>query len=65
LQCFFLLIHIRNIAILALIPIDITGSQVKPLEFSRGPSSPAGGGNAIAFVTFILDIHAAPCISKM
>jgi hypothetical protein len=53
LRCFFLLIRIRIIAILALIPVDITGSQVKPLEFSCGLSSPAGGGDGIAFVTVI------------
>jgi len=70
LRCFFLLIRIRIriVAILALIPVDITGSQVKPLEFSRGPSSPAGGADGIvlvAFVTFIFVIPAAPWHPEM
>jgi hypothetical protein len=60
LRWFVLLIRICIIAILALIPVDITGSPVKPLKFSRGPSSPAGGGNGIAFVTSIIEIPAAP-----
>jgi hypothetical protein len=59
------LVHIRIhiVAILALIPVDITASQVKPLDFSRGPSSPAGGGVSIAhvaFITFIFVISSAP-----
>ena len=62
-RCFFLLIRI--IAILALIPVDIAGSHVKPLEFSRSPSSPAGGGDGIAFVTLILEISAAPWYPEM
>ena len=67
-RCFFLLIRIRIIAILALIPVDITGSQVKPLEFRRGPSSTAGGGDGIAiiaFITFIFVIPAAPWHPEM
>ena len=59
LRCFFLLICIRIIAILAPIPVDITGSQIKPLELSRGPSSPAGGGNGITFITCIFEMPAA------
>jgi len=64
-RCFFLLIHISIIAILALIPVDISGSQVKPLEFSSGPSSLAGSGNGIAFVTFIFEIPASPSYPQM
>jgi hypothetical protein len=60
LQCFFLLLLIHIIGILALIPVDITGSQVEPLEFSHSPSSPAGGGNRIGFVTVIFGIPTAP-----
>jgi len=68
LQCFCLLIHISIIAILALIPVDITGFQINPLKSSRGLSSPAGGGDGIAlvtFVTFIFLIPAAPCHQEM
>jgi hypothetical protein len=65
LRCFFLLIRIHNIAILALIPVDITGFQVKPLEFSCGPSSPAGSGNCIALVTFIFEMPATPWHPEM
>jgi len=68
LRCFFLLIHIRVIPILTFIHFDITGSEVKSLEFSRGPSSPDCGGDAItlvAFVTFIFVISAAPWHPKM
>jgi hypothetical protein len=36
----FLLIRIRIIANVGLIPVHITGSQVKPLEFSCSLSSP-------------------------
>jgi hypothetical protein len=60
LRCFFLLLLIHIIGILALIPVDITGSQVEPLEFSQSPSSPAGGGNSIGFVTVIFGITTAP-----
>jgi hypothetical protein len=48
--------------------VDITGSQVKPLKLSRGPSSPAGGGDGIAlvaFVTFIFEIPATPWHPEM
>jgi len=41
LRCFVLLIGICILAILALITVDITGSQVKTPKFRRGPSSPA------------------------
>jgi hypothetical protein len=44
-------IHI--IASIALIPIDMTGSQGKPLEFRCGPASPALGGDGIGLVDFI------------
>jgi hypothetical protein len=69
-RCLFLLIRIRIrvVAILALISVDITGSQVKPLEFHHGPSSPAGGGDGIAtvaFITFIFLIPAALLHPKM
>jgi hypothetical protein len=67
---FFLLIciHIPIVAILALIPVDITGSQVEALKFSCGPSSQAGGGDGIAlvaFVPFIFVIPAAPWHPEM
>jgi hypothetical protein len=65
LRCFFLLIRLRIIAILALIPVDIIASKVKPLEFSSGPSWPAGGSDGIAFVTLIFEIPAAPWHPKM
>ena len=68
LWCFFLLIRIRAIPILAFIPFDITRSQVKSLELSRGPSSPACGGEGItlvAFVTFIFGFPAAPWHPEM
>jgi hypothetical protein len=61
LRCFCLLIHIRIIAILALISVDSTSSPVIPPEFSRGPSLPAGSGDGIAFVTLIFEICTAPC----
>jgi hypothetical protein len=63
LRWFFLLIRI--IAIHALIAINITGSEVKPPKFSRGPSSPAGSGVGIAFVTFIFEIPTAPWHPEM
>jgi hypothetical protein len=59
LRCVFLLIHICIIAILALIPVYIIGFQVKAPEFSHGPLSPAGGGDGITFVTFLVGIPAA------
>jgi hypothetical protein len=62
LRCFFLLIWIRIVVIVALIPNHSTGSQVNPVEFSRGQSSLAGDGDDIAlvdFVTFIIVILAA------
>jgi hypothetical protein len=43
----------RIITIVARIPVHITGSQVKPLEFSYIPWSPAGGGHGIALVDFV------------
>jgi len=49
-------------------PFDIAGSQGKPLKFSHGPSSPAGGGDGIslvAFITFIFVIPAAPWHPEM
>jgi hypothetical protein len=59
-----LLIHIRIcnliVAILALLPVEITAFQVKPLEFSRGPSSPAGVGHGIALFAFVSFIFAIP-----
>jgi hypothetical protein len=50
------------------LPIDCTGSQVKPLEFSRDLSLVAGGGHVIALLTsiaVILVISSAPWHSKM
>jgi len=60
LQCLLLLIPIRIIAIIALIPVDINGSQVKPLKLSRGRSSPAGCGDGIGLVVFIIFIIVIP-----
>jgi hypothetical protein len=65
LRCFVLRIRICILAILAIIRVDITGSQVKPLEFSRGPWSPDGGGDCIALVTNIFEIPAAPWHPEM
>jgi hypothetical protein len=64
----FLLIRIRIIAVVALVPVHISASQVKPLEFSCGPSSPADYGDGIVlvdFVTFIVVILAAPSDPEM
>jgi len=60
---FCLLIPIHIVPFLALIPFDIAGSQVLPLEFSCTPSSLDGGRDGIAlitFVTFIFVLSAAP-----
>jgi len=63
LKCFLLLISIPIVTIVALIPVNITGSQMKPLELSHGLSLLAGSGDGsvlIAFVTFSLVLPAAP-----
>jgi hypothetical protein len=68
LRCVFLLIRISIVAILAFIPVDIPGSQVKPLEFPHGPSLPPGGWDGIvivAFITFIFVILTASWNPKM
>jgi len=65
LQCLFLHICFHIIASLDLIPVDITGSQDPALEFIRGPSSPAGGGDDLTFITFMLIIAAAPWHADM
>jgi hypothetical protein len=68
LQSIFLVIGIRIVAIVALISVHTTGSQVKPLVFSCGPSSPAAGGDGIAlvdFITFVGVILAAPWQPQM
>jgi hypothetical protein len=67
-RCFFLLIRNHIVAILTIIPIGITGSEVKPVQFSRGPSSPAGNGDEIAhvaFITFTVIITPAPWHPEM
>jgi hypothetical protein len=43
----------RIVAIITLLPIHITGSQVKPLEFYCGPSWPAGGGEGITLIDIV------------
>jgi hypothetical protein len=61
-------IRIRIVAVLNLLPVDITGSQVKHLECGCGLASPARGGDVIAliaFVTFIFVIPAAPWHPEM
>ena len=61
-------IQIYIVAILAVIPIDISVSEIKPLEFSRGLPSPAGGGDGIALIfsfTFIFVIATAPWLPEM
>jgi len=63
-----MLIGIRIFGIFALIPVQITISQVKPLEFSCGPLSLAGGGDGIAlidFITFIIVILSGPWHPEM
>jgi hypothetical protein len=52
LRCFFVIIRI--VAFLALIRIKITCSQVKHLEFSRGRSLLAGGGDDIMLFSFVV-----------
>jgi hypothetical protein len=64
LRCFFLpiCIRIRIVAILALILVDITGWQVKALQFRHGPLSLAGDVDdtvIVSFITFIFVIPAA------
>ena len=68
LQCLLLLSRSLIIAILALIPVDINCSQVKLLEFSYSPLSPADSGDGvtlIAFITFIFEIPTSPWHPKM
>jgi hypothetical protein len=60
LGCCIILIRIRIVALVTLIPVDITFSWVKPLEVILGPSSPAGGGDGIAPGTFITIIFVLP-----
>jgi hypothetical protein len=63
LQGIIFLIRIRIVAILPLISIAITGSQVNPPKFSGGLSLLPGAVNGIAivaFVTFILVVPHAP-----
>jgi hypothetical protein len=63
LQCVFLRIRIRIIASVALIPVPISGSKLKPLVFSYGPLSQAGCADPITLVdfsTFIVVILTAP-----
>jgi len=43
-----------------LIPVDITGSQVKHLEFSCRLSSPAGGADGIALASSTMFIFVIP-----
>jgi len=65
---FILVICISIIAILTLIPVDISGLQAKPLECSCGPSSLAGSGDdnlRIAFINIIFVIPAAPWYPEM
>ena len=49
--CCVLIIPIRIVAFIALLPVQITGSLVKHLEFSQGPLSLAGGGDDILLIT--------------
>jgi hypothetical protein len=70
LRCFFglILIRIRIIAILARIPIDITGSHVKPPEFSHRALWLAGGVDGIALVaslTIVLEISGGSCHAEL
>jgi len=68
LRCFILLIHICMVALIALIPVDIAGSQVKPLGFSCSPCSPTGGGDSISLVNVVISIfviRAAPWHPKI
>lgn len=54
--CFFHLIHIRMVAKVAIIFIDITGNHIKTPEFSHGALSLAGCGDGLTSVDLI------PCI---
>jgi len=70
LRCFFRLICIciSIIAVLAIIPVDITCSQVKPLEFSHRGLSVAGGVDGIALIaslTILFEIPGASCNPEM
>jgi hypothetical protein len=60
LQYFFHLIRID--ASFALIPFNITGSQVKLLEFGHGPPSTPGGGDGLAPVAFVTFIFVIPTV---
>jgi len=68
LQRFFLVTYIHIVAIIALIPFDITRSQAKPLDFCCHPQCPAVGGDRFAlvdFITILFEILAAPWHPKM
>jgi len=60
LRWFFLIIHICIVAMVTLIPIDFTGSQFNPLEFSWGPVLPAGSENGIVLVASVNCIIVIP-----
>jgi hypothetical protein len=63
LRCFFILIHILVVAILAVKPVDITASHLKSLGISWEMLSQAGDGDGVAHLAFIIiifDIPAAP-----
>jgi len=68
LQSWFILIRIRIITIHTHIPVNITGSKVKPVQFSRSLTSVADGVDGmklVIFVTFIFLISTAPWHPKM
>jgi len=60
LRFFFVLIRIRILAIIALIPVDITGFQVKPLEFSCVLWWLGGGRDSIVVIAFVTCTFAIP-----
>jgi len=65
---FLHIICIHIVPIVTLIPVKITGSQVKPFGFSHWPLLPTGGADGIGLVTlftFIFVIPAAPWHPEM
>jgi len=60
LRWFSLVIQIHIVTIVTLIPIQITGFQAKPRDFSHCPLSLAGGGDVIALIMYFTLIFVIP-----